>query len=421
MKTTWLDLGLLAVLAVTIAVHATLGSGDNQAPAIWPEFHGIGRTNQSPETGLLKKWPADGPPRLWQYDKCGIGYSGISIAEGMIFCAGVFDDSEAVFALTLDGKRQWQSPNGPAWQGSCPGSRTTPTYDEGRVYQMSTAGQLSAYDAHSGRTLWSVDLKAAFNAKPGIWGYAENVLVEGEHVLCMPGGENGRVVALDKRTGKVAWVNTAIEHSAAYCSPVIVEHGGRRQMISMTQKSIVGVDVVSGELLWSHAFPPRSPQNATTPEYHDGFVFVAGGHHKGGTLLKIAADSSQASEVWSHEDRDNCHGGVIYQHGNLYGCGCRLGGKSFFCVDFRTGQLKQLDKTLGKVGLTWADGMLYCINHRGRMSLVGLRPDGFDVVSQFELPKKPDNTYLSHPVVCGGRLYLRCEETLYSFNIREQP
>ena len=205
------------------------------------------------------------------------------------------------------------------------------------LYQMNPTGRLAAYDARSGKPLWAVDLKSEFDAEYGIWALAENVIVDGDKVLCMPGGPKGRIVALDKRTGKTLWANTEIEHSAAYCSPVVVTHRDVRQLITMTQKSVVGVDVETGRLVWSAPFVPRSPQNALTPVFQDGYVFVACGHSSGGTLMKIEPDSRTASTVWHREDLDNCHGGAILVDGKLFGCGCRLGGKSFYCVDFLTG------------------------------------------------------------------------------------
>jgi outer membrane protein assembly factor BamB len=386
--------------------------------ASWPEFHGPGRSNVSPEKGLLKQWPEAGPPLLWKYSQCGDGYSGVSIAEGMIFTAGDFDDVEMLLALSMDGKLLWKAPNGEAWHGACPGSRTTPTYDEGSLYQMNPAGRLAAYEARSGKPLWAVDLKAEFDGQHGVWAFAENVVVEGNKVLCMPGGPKGRVVALDKHTGKTVWVNTEIADTAAYCSPLVVTYRGVRQLVTLTQKTVVGVDVESGKLLWSAPFVPKSPQNALTPVFHDGYVFVACGHSSGGTVLKIDPQSRTATTVWYRKDLDNCHGGAILLDGKLFGCGCRLGGKNFYCVDFLTGETRKLDSTLGKAGITSADGMLYCLNHQGTMSLLAVTPAGFDIVSQFSLGKRPANSYLAHPVICGGRLYLRYDQNLCAYDVR---
>jgi len=403
--------------AMLVHVPLSLGAEPDRSPS-WPEFHGPGRSNIAPETGLLKEWPEGGPRLIWTNSQCGRGYSGVSIAEGMIFTAGDFDEVEMVMALDMDGKLLWKTPNGKAWLKASPGSRTLPTYNEGVLYHMNPHGRLAALEARTGTELWAVDLKARFDAQWGIWSLAENVIVDGDKVLCMPGGPKGRVVALDKLTGKTVWANTDIQHTAAYCSPVVVTHDGVRQLITMTQKSVVGVEVATGKLLWSAPFVPRSPQNALTPVYDDGYVFVACGHSSGGTLFRIDQPAQSAEVVWHRRDLDNCHGGALLIGGKLYGCGCRAGGKTFYCVEFLTGRDVKHDRDLGKVGISCADGMLYCINHQGSMWLLSVTDDGFEVASRFELKRERANSYLAHPVICDGRLYLRCNEQLFVYDVR---
>jgi outer membrane protein assembly factor BamB len=412
--------GWLFAVTVNLVFHRRAGAEEAVGQHNWPEFHGPGRTNMSPETGLLKKWPEGGPPLVWRYSDCGVGYSGVAIAEGKIFTAGDFDDVEMLLALDLDGNLLWKAPNGRAWRGSSPGSRATPTYNEGRLYHMNPHGRLAAYEARTGKELWAVDLKAAFDGRAGIWAYAENVVVDGDRVLCVPGGTKGRVVALDKRTGKTLWVNTELADTAAYCSPTVVTYRGVRQLLAMTQRTVFGVDVETGRLVWSAPFVPRSPQNALTPLFRDGYVFVACGHSSGGSLFRIDPDNRNATVVWHRQDLDNCHSGTLLIGEKLFGCACRQGGRHFYCVDYLTGQTIKLDRSLGKVGITYADGMIYCLNHQGTMSLLAVTADGFEIISQFHLERKPANSYLAHPVVCGGRLYLRCDEDLFVYDIADK-
>jgi len=386
--------------------------------AYWPQHHGPDRTNISSDKGLLKKWPEGGPRRMWTYSECGQGYSGVTLADGMIFTAGDFERQEMIIALDMNGKLLWKEPNGDAWKRSSPGSRATPTYSEGILYHMNPTGRLAAYEAKTGKEVWVADLKARFDAKYGIWALAENVMVDGDKVICMPGGPEGRVVALDKRTGKTLWVNKDIEDSAAYCSGLIVNHNSTRQLISMTQRSVVGVEVEEGKLLWSAPFVPRSPQNSLTPVFKDGYVFVACGHSSGGRVIKPNVASHTAETVWHREDLDDCHSGALLLDNRLYGTACRQGGRQFYCVDFLTGKDIKVDKTMGKVGITYADGMIYAMNFQGTMYLLSVVPEGFEHVSRFELKRQPANSYLAHPVVCGGTLYIRCHDDLHAYNVR---
>jgi len=403
------------VLAACPPVHAETTSKQ----PYWPEFRGPRRDSISTETGLLKQWPADGPPLIWTYSDCGKGFSGVSIAEGKIFSAGDFGEKEVLFALDLNGKPLWTSPNGKSWRGSCPGSRTTPTYVDGVLYHMNPTGRVAACRAKDGKEIWAVDLKRRFGARFGVWALAENLVVEGDKVLCLPGGSKALAAALDKNTGKTVWTTTGPADRAAYCTPVVVTHKGVRQMITMTARSVISVDVKTGRLLWSHPYQMGFPQHATPPVYYQGHVFVACGHATGGTLLKINPDSSGVTKVWHIRRFDNCHGGVIRIGGRIYGSGCRVAGKGFHCVEFLSGKTIGVNETVGKLSILYADGMLYGLNHKGRMYLMDIVDSGVKVVSHFDMPgKRRTNIYLAHPVICGGRLYLREGKNLYAHDIR---
>jgi len=411
----------IATVACLLAVCSPLGAETKTQKPCWPQFRGPNRDSISTEKGLLKKWPAGGPRLIWKYSECGRGFSGISIAEGKIFCAGDFGKQEIVFALDMDGKLLWKTPNGASWRGACPGSRTTPTYVDGMLYQMNPAGRIAALRAKDGKEIWSVDLKERFKARSGVWALAENLVVDGDRVLCLPGGAKVTAAALDRKTGKTIWTAGGLTDRAAYCTPIVATHNGVRQMITMTARSIISVDVKTGKMLWTHPYRMGYPQHATPPVYHDGCVFVACGHSTGGTMLRINSDSSAVKKLWYIRQFDNCHGGVMLIGDRLYGSGCRVGGKGFYCVDFKTGKMIGRNSEVGKLSILYADGMLYGLNHTGPMHLMELTDKGIKVVSSFNMPgKRQTNIYLAHPVICNGRLYLREGENLYAHDIRRK-
>lgn len=408
---------LASLLALAVAA-SRLSAGEAKTGPWWPCFHGPNHDNISADKGLLKEWPPDGPPLAWRFSECGRGYAGVAIADGLIYTAGDFDDKECLFALDLDGKLVWKSENGKAWKGAMPGARTTPTYEEGVLYHMNPAARLAAYEAKTGKELWAVDLKKEFNAQPGIWALSENIALDGDKVLCAPGGTKGRFVALDKKTGKTLWANTEFDEGAAYCTPLVVTHKGVRQMITLMQKTAVSVDVATGKLLWTHPHTTAHCQNVTMPIYHDGFVAASSGHGTGTRLLKLADDSKSVTEVWIGKELDNCHGGMALVDGYLYGAGCRLfAGGGFACVEFATGKCLWKEKPLGKLSFTVADGLVYGHNNRARMFLVDAKPDRCRTISQFDLPKAGNEETLCHPVVCGGRLYVRHWTDLFVYNV----
>jgi hypothetical protein len=433
-------LAAVTALAVSAALRAESpapgGAGPRSAkPAVtgeaeWPQFHGPNRDNGSPETGLLKTWPEGGPKLLWTYSDCGKGFASVSIAAGAIYTTGDFGQDECVLALDLDGTLRWKAKNGAAWRGEYPGSRSTPTVDGDRVYQMNAVGRLAALRAESGEEVWAVDLVEAFGARRGRWALAESVTIDGQRLLCLPGGKDALMVALDKATGRTVWTCRDLDDSAAYCSPRLVTHGGRRLAITLTRRWIVAVDAAEGKLLWKHPHPTPMGQNVNTPVFHDGHVFVTGAHHRGGLLLRIHDDAAGATEVWFRQDLDNCHGGTILLGGRLYGSGCRLGGKRFYSADFRTGRDRGTAPDLGLVSLASAEGRLYALGVRGRVTLLEPRAEDCRIVGQFDLPTagpsagKPrppgslKDPCFAHPVVCGGRLYIRHAANLYAYGLR---
>ena len=258
-----LCLKLTAVSAVLLLTFSLAAAADAAGVAAWPQYHGPNRDNMSTETGLLKQWPDGGPKLIWKSADLGGGYAMPAIVDGKVFTSGDFDDYEMAMALTTDGKLLWRTPNGASWNGPYPGARTTPTYNDGIVYQMNPTGRLAAFDATAGKTVWAVDLKAQFGARFGTWAMAENVVVDGDRVFCTPGGPKALMVALDKKTGKTVWVNSELDEVAAYCSPLLIDYQGVRQLLTMTQKSLLSVDVGTGKLLWSHPHP--TPTTRTSP------------------------------------------------------------------------------------------------------------------------------------------------------------
>jgi outer membrane protein assembly factor BamB len=244
------------------------------------------------------------------------------------------------------------------------------------------------------------------------------VLVDGKTVLCVPGGPKGRVVALDKATGALLWANTEIDEQAAYCSPIIVEHKGVRQFITLMHKSAIGVDVKTGKLLWRHEHPTQYGQNVTRPLYNDGFVLVSGGHNSGSRMLQINPANDGVREVWYTKEMDNCHGGITLLDGYLYGSGCRLFHKGLHCLEFSTGKKASTAVEVGKVSTTFAEGLLYCVDQERKVFLVRPSPQGSKIISRFELPNVSRDLVLCHPVVCGGRLYLRHDANLYCYDVK---
>ena len=397
-------------------------SAGGEAGKEWPSFHGPNRDNKSTETGLLKTWPKGGPKLLWTAPGLGQGYSSVTVAGGLIYTAGRVEKQTYVFALALDGKPKWRKPNGQSWDATrshavrYAGARSTPTYDDGRVYHLGELGRLAAFEAKTGKEVWSLDLFERFDAKTPSYGLTESILIDGDRLICSPGGVKGHMVCLDKRTGKSIWTNTAIQGTVGYSSPVIAEFGGFRQVLGVSSKTVFGLDVKTGKLLWSVEHGNRRQNSATDPIFHQGRVFASSGYGKGSTVVRLKPGQGgiKAEKVWASKLMDNHHGGVVLVDGHLYGSGHQSSG--WFCLDFMTG--KQAWKAEGKGSLTYADGMLYCFEEQGTMALVKATPTGHQVAGSFRVPKGGSGLHWAHPVVCDGRLYVRHANKLFVYDIR---
>lgn len=419
-KRRWLFIFLIITILLNFAgsIHWAQSEGE------WYCFHGLDRTNKSQETGLLDKWPVGGPDKLWTVSGLGKGYSSVSIAEGYIFTAGMSDNKTYVFAFDLNGKKIWQRENGASWETTRShartynGSRSTPTYDEGVIYHLSDLGRLSALQAKTGEEIWVIELREEFDAEIPEYGYSESVLIEGDRLYCSPAGNKGYMICLNKRSGELIWANTEIPGSVGFSSPIIGEFAGFRQLVNLSATYIYGVDIKTGRSLWKVEYENQRSNSCSDPIFHKGYIFVASGYGKGSILLKFSSSGGQVIPeiVWQEKIMDNLHGGVIFHEGYLYGSGHNKRG--WYCLDFFTG--KQMWKERGIGAITYADNMIYCLEERGMLKLVKVTPEKYEAVSSFQVPSGGEGMYWAHPVVCGGRLYVRHDDMLFAYDIKEQ-
>jgi outer membrane protein assembly factor BamB len=397
---------------------------ESPGQARWTQWRGPNRDGKSTETGLLKSWPEGGPKMLWSVQGLGDGYSSISISNGLIYTVGKFKNEGKIFAIDLDGDKKWETKYGKEWTKSVPGVRGTPTVDGDRLYFISGVGVVYCFDAENGDIKWQVNAFEDSNAEYSKWGIAESALIDSEKIFFTPGGQKATMVALDKFTGQTIWTSKSIEDEASYCSPIIVERGGKRIVVNMTASNIIGVHADTGQLLWQYDVEEYIEDNreihASTPVYSDGCIFVTSGYDMGGVQLRISEDGTSVSKVWSTQVLDNHHGGVVLVDGYLYGSNWRGNPKGdWVCLDWETGEVKFETKWNERKGsIIYADGMLYCYDEKnGIVGLVKATPEKFEVISSFEVELGEDEHW-AHPVILNGRLYIRHGEALMAYDIK---
>ena len=415
--TSWLTRGVC--MTVLIALSGELGFG---AEFDWPQWGGPTRTSVSAEKGLLTHWPEEGPRKIWMFRDCGIGYSGPSIADGRLFILGARDETEYLLCLdAVSGAEQWSVSLGPTFENRWgDGPRSTPTVDGEHVYAMSAPGNLVAVDIAQQKIRWSAQMSDFGGSVPN-WGYTESPLIEGELVICTPGGDDGTLLALNKKTGEKIWQSSEITDGAQYASPIVASHNGQRQVIQLTQLHLFGVDANTGKVLWQTDWPGQTAV-IPTPIYHDRHVYVTSGYGVGCQLISLDAEN-QVHQVYANKWVKNHHGGVVLVDGYVYGYSDRMG---WVCQDWLTGETKWRDRSgLGKGAVTYADGKLYCVEEdEGIVVLANASPDGWDEISRFVLEpqtelRKPAGRIWTHPVIANGRLYLRDQDLLFCFDIAQ--
>jgi outer membrane protein assembly factor BamB len=395
------------------------GSPDTDEP-YWPRFHGPRGDNLSTETGLLKKWPEGGPEVVWSTAGIGHGFSSVSIANGMIYTDGNIDEKTVITAMDMDGNVLWQKENGGAWTGSHSGTRGTPTIDGDRLYHESPLGEVVCLDAKTGERIWGLNILDEFGAPNITWALAESIVIDGNHAICCPGGPQVSVVALNKQTGETVWAARSTGDKTSYATPTLAECQGLRTILTMNAKALIGVNAADGDFLFRHPHETSYDVNATSPIYHEGRVFITSGYGSGSEMLKLSVAGGKASvePVWAAKELDNHHGGVILLDGYLYGSSHK--GK-WVCLNWETGEVAYSEPGVGKGSLTYADGMLYTLSEKRKMGLVEATPSGHTVISQFEVPSGGEGPSWAHPVVCGGRLYLRHSDRLWAYDVRAEP
>lgn len=380
----------------------------------WPQWRGPRRDGVSEEQGLLESWPAGGPERVWSASGIGRGYSSPIIVGDAMYITGDEGDDLVISALGLDGSLRWQTRNGAAWERPYPGARSSCCYDGGKLYHMNAHGRLACLDASTGKELWAVDVLDRFEAENIIWGISESVLVDGDLVFVTPVGAKGLMAALDKQTGDTVWAAAPIAgDQASYASPILLDAGGRRLLVNASARHAFAVDAANGEVLWKIGNLDPGNTITTTPVLADGRIVITNVSRNFSAVYGIGLGGDAGERLWSKELAVS-HGGIVGVDDLVYGASSRGLVAGWVSIDPADGSPALLDELPGG-SLIAADGRFYCLEQRGMMKLQKAGREGFVTAGSFQLAEGKD--VWAHPVVFGGRLYLRYSDTLYCYNV----
>ncbi len=394
----------------------------------WPQWRGPLRNGLSAETGLLKEWPAGGPPLRWQRSDVGSGYAAPAVAGDRLYLlANEGLDNEFVCALnTTDGRTLWTTRLGkvgnPKQRPNFPAARSTPTVRGEVLFVLGSDGDLACVETATGRIRWQKNLRADFAGKPGEWAYAESPLVDGEAVICAPGGAEATVVALNRHTGEVLW-KTALPEAdeAAYASAVVGETGGIRQVVHLLQKGLVGLEIKTGRLLWRWPRPvSRFNANIPTPLVVADWIYAAAAGTGGGAVrLKPSGETVSFEELYFESKLPTAIGGAVVVGDHLYGTTAQV----LMCIERASGRVLWEERALGPASICFADNRLYLHGENGEVALVEPSPQDYREKGRFSPPDRPSRSSpmeksWAYPVVASGHLYLRDHGRLWCYDVR---
>jgi outer membrane protein assembly factor BamB len=377
------------------------------------------------ETGLLKKWPENGPELIMSAKGLPKGNSSVATGRDKLYLTGTTGENEVLIALDMNGNKLWETTYGRAFTESFPESRSTPTLDGDRLYVTSGVLDAACIHAETGKIIWSVKVNDVFEGTFGDWGKAESPLVFDDKVFLTPAGDKTTVVALNKMTGETIWKSASLNDRSSYVSLMIVNHNEKQFIAGVTEKNIFAISPSDGCIIWkfdfgSLALPPEYRHiQAGTPLYDKGCLFVSGGYDHANAMFALSDDGSQCTLKWSDKTFDSHMGGCVKVGDYVYGSNWLSNSKGrWACLEWNTGKVMYETEWMTKGSVIAADGMLYCYEEKsGILALVNATPEKFDLVSSFKVPMG-SGPHWSHPVIYDGILYIRHGNALMAYDIR---
>jgi len=390
-------------------------------------WRGPNRSGVYEESGLMKTWPREGRPLVWVVNGIGAGFSSATVVDDVIYITGRKDSVDVLTALSLDGKKKWETVYGKSWNNTYTESRCTPTYSDGKIFVVSGRGDMVCI-GEDGKTIWSVNYFQKYNAKPPRNGISESPLVVNNKVIGTPGGDIASMVAFDTENGEVIWECEPVNEETQYINPLLAGAGNKKFIVTMTFSYIIGVDPETGKLLWKINYAAENGDHVVagnhtiTPLFHDGFVFITSGYNNMAMKLKLSDDGSMPEIIWKNNDIDPHVGGVILLENYLFSSTWDNNAKGkWICVDWETGKTMWINEWYNKGSIISADGMIYIFEEKsGHVGLVKPRNDKLEVISEFRITEG-EGPYWAHPVIHKGILYIRHGEVLMAYNVKQFP
>ena len=421
----------------------------------WPQWQGPQRDSVWRESGIIEKFPEQGPPLRWK-SSIGGGYAGPAVSAGKVYVTdrqlangasnpsdpfqrGVIAGSERVLCFNeADGKLLWQYVYDCPYTISYPsGPRTTPLIHSGKVYTLGSEGNLICLDAKSGKVIWQRDFKKDFAIPTPMWGFAGNPLIDGQKLICLVGGDKSTVVAFDKDSGKEIW-RALTSKEPGYSSPVIIQAAGKRQLILWNPESANSLDPETGKLNWSEPVQSRAGMSIATPRKLDDLLLFTS-FYNGSLMMRLDKDKPGATSIWrtakaSEKDTTQLNSVMstpFLEPGYIYGV-CSYG--QLRCLNASTGERvwETFKATTQGEPVRWANAFIvkngnrfFLFNEKGDLIIARLSPAGYDEISRAHLLEPTSDAagravLWSHPAFANGCIFARNDKEIACFDLKQR-
>ena len=403
---------------------AILSSGFTLYSQTQAGWRGTDQSGIYNETGLLKTWPIPGPALLWEATGIGTGYSSVTISDNAVYITGRKGGKDILTSFSQEGKKNWELVYGNSSDSNYPDSRCTPSYSDNKIFLVSGEGDMICV-GKDGKIIWTVNYFKKYKAKAPQFGISESPLIVDGKVIGTPGGSLASMVAFNLNNGNVVWESPSVKEGTQYVNPLLVEYGGIKMIVTITEGRIIAVNAESGKLLWNfnyeaqNANPTGDRNHINTPLFRDGYILAANGYEQVAVKLKINTDGSQPWLVWKNIDLTPHVGGMVLVGNYIYSSTHDTNSKGrWICVDWTTGKTMWITNWYNKGSIIAADNMLYIYEEKaGHVGLVKPGSNKLEVVSEFQI-KKGSGPYWAHPVINKGRLFVRHGDYLGVFSIK---
>jgi outer membrane protein assembly factor BamB len=387
--------------------------------ADWPQHLGPNRDGHSPETGLLRTWPKEGPTVVWKHD-VGSGWAGPVVAgKRLIVFHRVGDENVLECLHPATGKPIWKSSYRTKYVddfGFDEGPRATPLIAGDRVFTFGADGELRAWELATGKSLWSRNVNVDYKVAKGFFGAASSPLIAGGKLLLNVGAKGAGVVAFDPANGAELW--KAGNDAVSYSSPVLAKLGGEELAVFFTREGLLAVTPDKGEVRHAAKWKPRnqSSVNAATPIVSGDRVLLTTSYNTGAILFEV--NKGKLAEVWQGDDILSCHYNTpVLVKDHLFGVdGRQEGGQARLrCVEWLTGKVRWTKEAFGCASLIHADGMLIAVAENGNVVLIDPSTEKYSELARASVLASPVR---AAPALAGGKLFVRDGKKLVALAVK---